>query len=285
MITRPAAGGSSSAPSRLTVIERQLLMNRARLVEETLAELRAVLDDPGRSVESVEAHRLATQELDRLSVLLRVSDGSEHCAHDLYPLDAPGWDPADLQRATSERLALVVTRDDSHVVVTLNAPVDGSTLDRTLTGLIDDQGNHSVRVECRSPGYMDPVGAASLLGAAARLAGRRGRFALVGGAAELRRAVALIGGDHDDDDLDASDPDAAMQDLHRLALGLRTAFPRGADPLVDVGLDRLDDLTRDLSNQAFRSLVVAARPVHGPGPGARRGALAADDAAQEVEPW
>ena len=55
----------------LTAEGRRLLVERTRLLDASVCELRAMLDDPEHSAETVEAHQRATQELDGLRALLR----------------------------------------------------------------------------------------------------------------------------------------------------------------------------------------------------------------------
>ncbi len=88
MITRPALDGKPS-PScvYLTADGRRRLVERSHLLDATVLELRAVIDDPERSVESVEAHQRATQELDRLRALLREAHAVEQLPHDPHTVD------------------------------------------------------------------------------------------------------------------------------------------------------------------------------------------------------
>ena len=181
-------------------------------------------------------------------VLVRVPGGSYSCT----VLAAQRGDPDSSCLASGHRM-FTVSRDDTQVVVRVQAPVDATTLHRALTDLIDDQGNHALRVELHEAGFVDPGGAAALVQAAWQVSSRGGRVDVHGCADELGVAVDLISAGPELYDIDSAGLDAAVQPLQRLAFALH-----GVDSARDVhglaagAIGLLEDLLRRLHERAFR---------------------------------
>ena len=95
-----------------------------------------------------------------------------------------------------DTLSLRFGRDDGTVVVEVIGEVDAATapaLRSALEGVIDEQGNLSVRLELGGMTFIDSAGLIVLLGASTRLRGRNGSLILANPNPSARRALEEAG--------------------------------------------------------------------------------------------
>ncbi|MGF1598479.1 MAG: GreA/GreB family elongation factor [Acidimicrobiales bacterium] len=135
MSTRPAVDGvSPSSPVYLTADGRRLLADRARLLDDTVSALRAALEDPEHGVESVEAHQRATQERDRLRVLLRDAGALEHLPHDPHTVDLGDIVTIQLQSGDTESYIVVHAAEAplENRRISVESPLGGALIGRSV---------------------------------------------------------------------------------------------------------------------------------------------------------
>lgn len=148
---------------------------------------------------------------------------------------------------------LTVSRVDTHVVVAINAHVEGATLHRVLGDLVDDQGNRGLSVEVHEPTGIDSVGLAALLHTAQRLVTRGGHFEMQGASDEVVAAVSFLRTPPDPTVVTVADCDDAIRTLFALGLALRgVEVNDGTDELLDAALNALDQAIKQVRLAALR---------------------------------
>lgn len=143
MNSRPTVDRPAPSVS-LTAEGRRLLQERVRLLDGAVKESRAVLDDPERSAESVEAHQRVTRELESLRAILRAAESVEQCPDD--PSTVELGDPVTIQLESGELETYIVVHAAEAPVedrrISVESPLGAALIGRQVGD----------RVEVRVPG-------------------------------------------------------------------------------------------------------------------------------------
>jgi anti-sigma B factor antagonist len=95
-----------------------------------------------------------------------------------------------------ERFAVAFSRDDGTVVVHVAGDVDGATaplVRQALSGVIDEQGSLSVRVNLSEMTFIDSTGLSVFAGALERVKGKGGNLTLCNPTPHALRLFEIVG--------------------------------------------------------------------------------------------